>query len=363
MMRRVASAGSRGHATAVPTFVAGPENRLAPVAVESVLGDDDGYNPLVFHGASGTGKSHLALGLATAWKARFRGRPAIYVTASDFRRQLADALQTKTVDDFAARYHRLSLLVLEDVHHLAGNRAAQHELLFLFDALMGAGSRLVFTSSVLPGELSGMLLGLKSRLAGGLTVPLVAPGPEARLVILRRLAEAQAIPLEEAAAEILADGLSMTAPELSGTIKQLSGPAGNAIPVEAARRFVAQHSRSQEPSVPQIAAATARYFSLPVADVTGRSRRRQVATARAVAMYLAHSLTGSSLQAIGAYFGGRDHATVSHGCQMTEERLDTDPQIREAVLRLQERLKSRQAAMPSDVENVSLERRRALDGR
>jgi chromosomal replication initiator protein len=41
-------------------------------------------------------------------------------------------------------------------------------------------------------------------------------------------------------------------------------------------------------------------------------------------MYLARQLTGLSLEAIGSYFGGRDHSTVLHACRKVERALDSD---------------------------------------
>jgi len=334
------SADRRGRAAGPPVFVAGPENRLVPPAVESVLGDAGaGYDPVVFYGPTGTGKSHLALGLATAWKAPFRGRPVNYVTAPDFARQLTDAIQTKTVEDFTARYRELSLLVFDDVHHLADKPLVQQELLLTFDALAGAGSRLVFTSRTLPAELPQMLLGLRARLGAGLTVPLAPPGREARLVVLRRLARNLEITLSDAAAGVLAHGLRMTVPELCGALRAMAGPGPASIDEETARGYVVECDGSPEPSTHHIALSTARYFSLRLAELKGASRLRRVATARAVAMYLARDLTGNSLLEIGRYFGGRDHTTVSYSCHVTEERLQTDPEIRQAVLVLQEALK------------------------
>ena len=51
-------------------FLAGPENHLVEVAVRSVVDQPpNGYNPLVLFGPSGTGKSHLARGLAAVFEA------------------------------------------------------------------------------------------------------------------------------------------------------------------------------------------------------------------------------------------------------------------------------------------------------
>jgi chromosomal replication initiator protein len=73
---------------------------------------------------------------------------------------------------------------------------------------------------------------------------------------------------------------------------------------------------------------------LAAADLTGPSRRRQMAWARGVAMYLARTLTGQSLQSIGRAFGDRDHTTVLHGIRVTEERRSRDPAVAAEIERL-----------------------------
>jgi len=322
--------------------VAGPENQLAEVAVQAVLGETDcGYCPIVFYGPSGTGKSHLAVGLAGAWKACFRREPVIYVTAVDFARGLGEAIQTKTVDDFTAQYRGVSLLVLEDVGHLAGKEAAQRELMFTLDALGDAQSRVVVTSGVIPSELEGISAGLRGRLTAGLAVPLAPPSRDSRFVILRLVAESRGLELSEAAAGLLADSLCVTAPGLFGAASELEMLAqidGGAIDVNAVERYLVERNKMKQPSIHEIALVTARHFSLTLKELRSPSRRRAVAMARGVAMYLARSLTTESLQQVGEYFGRRDHTTVAHGCQKTEERLEIEPDIRRAVFELRKQL-------------------------
>ncbi len=77
-------------------FIAGPENRLASVAVDSLSNDvSSPFSPLVIYGPTGTGKTHLAHGLAQAWNAR-RGGGALYITASDFAHDLTAAIEAET---------------------------------------------------------------------------------------------------------------------------------------------------------------------------------------------------------------------------------------------------------------------------
>ena len=158
-------------------------------------------------------------------------------------------------------------------------------------------------------------------------------------------------------------------PELIGAMTQLEVPARHAsrpIDAEAVRRLLAKREKGLRPQLRDIAAATARHFSLRLADLRGAARRRPVLVARHVAMFLARQLTKESLQRIGEYFGGRDHTTVLHGCRKTEELLQTDPAIRQAVDQLCRKLQPQPGG--SVVENMlgrsRCERRRfaVIDG-
>lgn len=322
-------------------FIVGPENRLVCVAVESILQSSAPcYSPIVLYGPSGSGKSHVALGIAAAWTVRSRRRPALCMTAVDFARELNDAIETQSVEDFRDRYRRTSLFILDDVGHLADRLTAQRELMAALDEFEDEGICVVVTASAAPGQLSGLTPGLVSRLMGGLTVPLVRPGPDARMEIVRRLAELRSIKLEEPLVKAFADGLEGTVPELYGALVQLELSTqldGTVIDAEQIKRYLAQRNGALAPSLREITLATARHFSITMAELRSPSRRRAVVMARGVAMYLARTLTGMSLEQIGRYFGGRDHTTVSYGCSTTEKLLKTEPSIREAVQQLQQR--------------------------
>ena len=42
-------------------------------------------------------------------------------------------------------------------------------------------------------------------------------------------------------------------------------------------------------------------------------------------MRISQMLTESSLNQIGAHFGGRDHTTVMHSCEKIRDRVSSDP--------------------------------------
>jgi len=327
-------------------FLVGPENRLVEVAVRSLLEQSpDGYNSLVLYGPSGTGKSHLAHGLATVWKNRHRRRRVVYTTAVDFARELADAIESQGVEDFRLKHRGADLLVIEDLGMLAtrksGKLNAQEELIHTLDVLSSENRWVVVTASASPAELPGILPTLQSRLMGGLSIPLAIPGPETRLAILHQLTKLHDIQLSDAVVEVLAEKLRGTVPELAGSLLQFEVPArlrGDRLDPEMAKQYLAAQGDLRQPSLHEIALATSRHFSLRLSDLRSSVRRRTLVTARGVAFYLARNLAGANLQQIGDYFGGRDHTTVMHGCRKTKQLMESDPSVGEAVKSLQKAL-------------------------
>lgn len=332
--------GHRGPTTL--EFLVGQENCLIEPAILSVLGrQPTPYNPLFLYGPSGTGKSHLARGLAAAWKLSFQQSRVAYTTAVDFAREMADAFETQAVEDFRARYRGVNLAVFEDVAELAAKPAAQEELIRTLDAILERGGQVVVTASSTPKEIAGFSPSLQSRLSAGLCLPLALPGVDTRLAILQQWSNLRNIKMADSILNLLAEGLAGTVPELLGAMLQLEVPAGEkGRPIDAhqIRDFLSQRDSTLLPKLRDIATLTARHFALRLSDLRGPSRRRPVVTARDVAIHLCRQLTRESLSRIGAYFGGRDHTTVLHACRKTEELLQSDPAIRQAIDQLQRKL-------------------------
>jgi len=325
------------HPFTLDRFFAGPENALVEVAIESVLNERASrFNPLLLCGRPGTGKSHLACGMAAQWRRVFRSR-VVCVTAREFARELADAFEVNAVVEFRKQYRECSLLTVEDLDKLAGRSAAQVELVYTLDALRDRGSQMVLTAAQPPARLNQLHPTLASRLSEGLVITLSPPGLEVRTNLLQHLARLRRVRMAEPVAHILAEGVTGTVPELFRAFSELelaARLAGGAFDAESARAYLRHRSAAEEPPLSAIAVHTARYFALRLADLRGPSRRRAVVTARDVAMYLARSLTRNSLEQIGHYFGGRDHTTVLHGCRKTGILLKSDPTIQQAVERL-----------------------------
>ncbi len=317
-------------------FVAGPENRLAAVAARPYLDNAPSHwNPLVLYGPHGSGKSHIAHGLAAAWRDRFGGQSVACLPASQFAQDYAAAVSAGKLDRWRREIRAVDLLVLDDIGQLAEKRGAQQELIQVLDSLAERNARVVITALALPSHSRVLASGLRSRLSAGLAVSLSWPGPAARRAILERGAQGLALPRQ--VVHSLADGLSASVPTLIAALLELELKATSdlhALDGKRLRRFMAEHNQTPTPSLNDIASRSARYFGLRVADLKSPARRRPLVVARGVAMYLARQLTRKSYEQIGDYFGGRDHTTVIHGCRRIEKLLQRDRGTRQAIAEL-----------------------------
>ncbi|MBX7165098.1 MAG: AAA family ATPase [Pirellulales bacterium] len=326
-------------------FVAGPENHGLLIALRAVCGKPWWSGALVLHGPSGVGKTHLAFGVyaafaqqhglgATGDEARPVGRAgtprAVLIRGADFARQYADAVETNTTAAWRKDLQSAALLVLDDLGQLAGKVEAQQQLCQILDYLSARRRAIVITSSASPANSRELSPRLRSRLGGGLVLPIALPGPAAKAELVRELAERRALRLSAAAVERLAAGPWTTCMELRGVLMTLDFASSGMIDVTAIDKLLAAQGASRQVKLPEIARLCARRFHLTLADLRGPSRRRTTCAARQLAMLLAREEGPFTMAAIGQYFGRRDHTTVMHACRQAAAAVEADPVLREA---------------------------------
>lgn len=342
--RRADAPAARSAAALEGRFVVGPENRLAEATVartQALAGQADRelLSPLVFYGPAGSGKTHLAEGLAAWWRSA-RPRSAVQVTtAREFADRLSAVARRGELEKWRGGLRGAELLVIEDVQQLATRRAAQQELWHLLDAAADRGSLVVLTLRGLPSQVQGLLAGLRGRMTAGLVVPLSLPSPATRRALVERLAKARGLQLPARLLAQLADQYGTTVEALCSALAELEGLAGDGpLDAERWRRLMAASRTRQSLTLRGIATNVAKYFRLRLADLKSASRRQSIVQARGVAIYLARQLTDQSLQQIGSYFGGRDHTTVLNGYRRIERLSKRDPALRVAVEELTEQV-------------------------
>jgi chromosomal replication initiator protein len=330
----------------LPTFVAGPENRLVAATFCQLLQNANASpavapdlvrrrfrpNVLALFGPSGTGKTHLARGLVRYWQCCRGEASADYMTAQDFRRQFTQAMDTGTVVDFRRRFRSRQLLALDDLHRLPDDNYLLQELRYMLDAFEDSSATILVTSSRPVSTLSNMSPDLRGRLASGLMLQLAPPSTAARLRIARHVSTALDRPLSDDAISRLATGLRGTASQLVGALFELCAdlPAGRVAGASHANRLLAARA-ARQPALREILAVVAKYYRLPQKHLKSNSRKQSAVLARATVVFLARDLTATSYERIGQALGGRDHTTIMHNYQKIERELERDAATQEAV--------------------------------
>ncbi len=190
-------------------FVAGPENALAATALRPYLDRTATHaSPLVLYGPHGSGKSHLAHGLAEWWRHHFPLQNTVCTSGAEFAQAYAAALDAHDLERWRAQIRGADLLILEDLGQLAAKRPAQLELQRVLDVLADREALVVVTARTLPAHSPVLLSALRSRLSAGLAVPLALPEPATRRAILEKLVLARGLSLPKRAMNCLADGLA-----------------------------------------------------------------------------------------------------------------------------------------------------------
>lgn len=337
-------------------YIGGPENALVRCIEQVLAGERPAWNPVVVHGMSGCGKSLLLDLFATEFSATFPGANIVVITGADYARAYANACDNDSMSDFRQRMARAQLLVIDDLHRLAGKDGAEQELIHLLDALTRRGSLVLVATRKPPLDCTFHPM-LQSRLSAGLVVPLAAPQQEARREIVAALAQQQKVHLPPAVMQRLADttalsGLPLvTVPQLRHAVMELARRARSekssphtpgavhsgiqSVPAAIQESWLDDLSADERPEprtvMKRVTAAVAKHYQQSVADVRGPTRRQSVVQPRSLAMYLCRQLTSASYAEIGRYFGNRDHTTVLYACRKTTAELAASPPLSKFV--------------------------------
>jgi chromosomal replication initiator protein len=331
----------------LPAFVAGPENRLVAATIKDLIATSatEGrekaiLTPLivVLVGPSGTGKSHLLLGLVRHWQSQRGEHTALYTTTTDFRHCLNDAAKRQTESGFRDKFRGRQFLAIDDLQHLPADRHVCQELRYTMDDYEDRDATVIVTSTEPISVLPNLPLDLRSRLAGGLTLHVAAPGEAARRQILRHAARALDHPLSDSVVDRLAHGIDGTASNLFGALFELCETKRKTLNDAACAEQLLSARAARRPTLAAIVSTVARYQNVPQSQLKSSSRRQSVVFARGIVAYLARELAGASYDEIGRILGGRDHTTIIHNYRKIAAEREREPQTKQILERLQSML-------------------------
>jgi chromosomal replication initiator protein len=326
-----AAIARRRRFSSLDTFVVGNSNCLAHRAAQMAAEEPGRYSPLLVHGPTGTGKTHLLEGICDAFR-KARPRAAqVLLSAEQFTSYFLEALHGSGMPSFRRKYRDLELLVIDDVQFFTNKRATLVELLHTIDSFLGARRQLVFASDRSPAALKSLGSELMARLSGGMACRLESAEYPTRLGIVRQHARDLDLSVPEEVEAYIASHFTTQSRELAGALKKLQAASlaharqiSLALAEEVLSELIDHHDRVVK--LVDIERAVCDVFGIDSKSLQSSGKTRTVCHPRMLAMWLARKHTRAGLSEIGSYFGRRSHSTVISAQKKIESWMsDTSP--------------------------------------
>lgn len=332
-------------------FIVGSTNRFAYAASLAVADNPSTkYNPLVIYGPSGVGKTHLMLAIRNQIRKKFPFKKIEYIRSEEFTNELIKALQDGrlglgTIDDFRNKYRNVDVLLIDDIHFIAGKEQTQEEFFNTFNTLLQSNKQIVVTLDRPPKEVKTLDDRIRSRLESGLFADISTPDFETRVGIIRTKAEQMGIEISENLVYYIAEHIKVNTRQLEGVVKKLQAfiSIQKRTPtisiVQGFIRDVISDTQPEPIKIEKIIAEVAKTYNVSEEDILSNRKTAQLVLARQVAMYISRKTTDLSFKSIGESFG-KDHSTVLYNVSRIEEFLRDKPYQKALVDDIIKNLKS-----------------------
>ena len=318
-------------------FILGPSNRHAhaySLAVADAPGKN--YNPLFIYGGVGLGKTHLMQAICHHIRAAFGNLKISYMPSERFTNELIDAIQHKTTPAFRQKYRNIDVLVLDDIHFIAGKESTQEEFFHTFNALYDAHKQIIISSDRPPKEIANLQDRLVSRFSWGLTTDVQPPDLETRVAILKKKIEREPVQVPDDVIFFIAQLIKTNIRELEGALIRIIAYSlleEKTITMSLAKEVLKDLLKEPKKlvTVDFIQRCVAEEFGVSLMDLKLKRRNKTIVLPRQVAMFLSRDLTDLSFPEIGACFGGKDHTTVLYSYNKIRGELNSNEALKERV--------------------------------
>lgn len=320
------------------TFIPGENSNYAySAAIEVAKNPGKKFNPILFYGSSGLGKTHLMQSIGNYLYDKNSKLKICYVSAENFGNDFTSSLASKKTNEFKNKYRNLDVLLLDDIHFLQGKEGMQSELFYTFEALYQKNAQMVFTCDRPIKEIKNMTDRLVSRLSHGLCIDLKPPNFETRTAILQKKLQTLGKTLDSKIIEYVAKNVETNVRDLESALQNILGYAeliGHEPNIENVKnllRDLLPSSYAENISLDIIKKVIADNYQISVADLTGKKRDKKFVIPRQIAIYIAREITEISFMELGREMGGKDHSTIMHSYNTISDKIKFDPSLESKI--------------------------------
>lgn len=327
-------------------FVVGSSNQLAQAAAYAVAQHPaELYNPLFLFGPSGLGKTHLLFAIMNEVRKLHPNFNILYVTSEEFTNELIDALALRQNRNlaFKEKYRNVDMLLVDDVHFIAGKYSVQEEFFHTFNALHNEKKQIILTSDRPPRDISYLESRLQTRFESGLMADIQPPDTELRAAIFKMKTQLLGIRLDNEVLTYLSENITNNVRQIEGALKRLRAqsfitgePISKAMAADVLKDFFTTDG-AERVTIEKVFSFVSRRYGFSTEDIRGKKRTSDIVYVRHIAMYLCTEYTGLSLKAIGRQFG-RDHSTVINARDNVINRMKKDSAFDKEIRELSKEL-------------------------
>lgn len=323
-------------------FVQGKSNQLALAASQSVAENMANYkvsrvyNPLFIYGASGLGKTHLMQAIAHEILEKRDDCYVMYLSSEKFTNEMISAVRNNTNEEFRKKYRSVDMLLIDDIQFIANKTGTQEEFFHTFEDLYNQGKQIVISSDRPPKEIKHLEDRLVSRFGWGIIVDISKPDFETRVAILQKKQDELGAVVDYKILEYIAENIETNIRDLEGALATSIACAKSNnrsfVSLEDARLGVSSrvHNDRKKINAEDIQKKVAERYHVKLADLRGKSRKKEIVMPRQIAMYLCRDLLSISLVSLANEFN-RDHTTVMHGHDKIKDLMEEDQDFRQEI--------------------------------
>ncbi len=327
------------------TLIRGDCNSLAFAAAKAVAQSpgQNAFNPLVIYGGVGLGKTHIMQAVGNSVRENRLSERVLYVSSEKFAIDFVNAIQNGKIQEFSSFYRSIDVLIIDDIQFFSGKEKTQEEIFHIFNTLHQSNKQIILSADRPIKDIKGIEDRLISRFNWGLSADIQPPDYETRKAIILSKLHQSGVNLNDTVIEFIATNVTENVRELEGCIVKLLAAQSldnREIDLQFTKstlKDIIRHT-TKRLTLETIEKAVCSYFSITPNDLKGKSKKKEIAFGRQIAMYLSKSLTDSSLKTIGLHFGGRDHSTVIHAVTTITKKVDSMAEERKKIEEIRKRI-------------------------
>ena len=337
------------------TFVVGESNKLAyGTALAVAQNPGKLYNPYFIYAKSGLGKTHLMHAIGN-YIVEHSDKKVLYITAEQFTNDYRAIINAKSKYDnnvsyleaFRDKYRNVDVLMIDDIQFLENATKSQIEFTNTFNTLYDNEKQIIIASDTSINDYKYLEDRLKTRFRWGLTESINPPELELKKNIIKNK-----IMINNYDLDINEEVIDYIASNCGSDIRNLEGAVIRIVAYKAAFNIpevtlsIAQDALQEftgkvvykTNSVGKIIDIVSKYYNLDSTILKGKMKKKNIADARNVAIYLSTMMTEESLERIGLEFGGRDHSTIIYARDKISQELKANTKLKEEIKILKEKI-------------------------